>query len=413
VAVSPESVADTLATGETSTKRLTVSNAGGSTLDVTLAVTGARDGGGTLRGGGPDFFGYRWEDSSESGGPAFEWIDASAGTALPLANDAFAESIPLGFSFHYYGASYSSIGIASNGWLSFTASGNAFPVDVPAADFFAGVIAPYALDLDPAAGGSVRYLTTGVAPDRRFVVEYRDVPIAGSGEEATFEAIFYERSHAIRFQYLNVARAPEGLGIESPDETMGLGDGGSGATLLAIGRIADGYAVEFIAPPVWLGIDWLGASIPEAGSVDVTLSFNAQLLADARYHAPIELHSNDPAAPAMIVPVELTVQPRTTDGPGPKTIPQRFALHANRPNPFNPTTTIGYDLPHAARVRLTVYDVRGREVVTLVNGSKPAGEHRVEWDGHDAQRQPVASGVYFYRLVAEGFTQTKKMVLLK
>src|SRR4029453_4259027 len=104
------------------------------------------------------------------------------------------------------------------------------------------------LDLDPAAGGSVRYLTTGVAPDRRFVVEYRDVPIAGSGEEATFEAIFYERSHAIRFQYLNVARAPAGLGIESPDETMGLGDGGSGATLLAIGRIADGYAVEFIAP---------------------------------------------------------------------------------------------------------------------------------------------------------------------
>ena len=412
LAVSPASLADTLATGESSSKRLTLTNAGGSALDVMLSISGARGATNTTIGGGPDYFGYRWEDSSEPGGPTMAWIDASAGTALALSNDGYAENIPLGFSFRYYGTSFTSVGISANGWLSFTATGAGFPADVPAADFVAGVIAPYALDLDP-AGGTVRYLTTGLAPDRRFVLEYRDVAVGGSGELATFQVVFYERTHTIRFQYLHAPQPPQGFGIESMDETMGLGDGGSGITFANPARVGDGYAIEWIAPPAWLSVDWPSASIPEAGSFDVTVGFDAALLADASYHARIELRSNDPAAPRTVVPVTLTVQPRTTDGPGTHEIPQRFALHENRPNPFNPSTTIAYDLPRASRVSVTVYDVRGREVVTLVSGSKPAGEHRVAWDGRDAQRQPVASGVYFCRLAAEGFVQTKKMVLLK
>ncbi|HEU4928956.1 MAG TPA: FlgD immunoglobulin-like domain containing protein, partial [Candidatus Krumholzibacteria bacterium] len=195
--------------------------------------------------------------------------------------------------------------------------------------------------------------------------------------------------------------------------TMGLGDAGGGRTLLDVARVANGYAIEFIAPPAWLGIDAVSVVVPEFGSVDLTLTLNAESLADGSYRGRIELGTNDPANPSIMVPVELLVRPRTTDGPGPKAVPARFALHDNRPNPFNPSTTIAYDLPRASRVTLTVYDVRGREVVTLVSGSRPAGEHRAEWDGRDAQRQPVASGVYFCRMAAEGFVQTKKMVLLK
>ena len=85
------------------------------------------------------------------------------------------------------------------------------------------------------------------------------------------------------------------------------------------------------------------------------------------------------------------------------------------PNPFNPTTTIRYSVKTSGHVTLNVYDVRGALVRTLVNESKipqPEG-FKVEWDGRDNAGAQVASGVYFYRLRAEGFSDTKKMVLLK
>jgi hypothetical protein len=89
-------------------------------------------------------------------------------------------------------------------------------------------------------------------------------------------------------------------------------------------------------------------------------------------------------------------------------------LHNSVPNPFNPTTVIAFDLPDAATVNLDVYDVSGRRVQTLVGGrSYPAGTHHVRWDGRNAGGQSVASGVYLYRLNANGFAQTKRMVLMK
>ncbi|MCI0453139.1 MAG: C25 family cysteine peptidase [Candidatus Latescibacteria bacterium] len=91
----------------------------------------------------------------------------------------------------------------------------------------------------------------------------------------------------------------------------------------------------------------------------------------------------------------------------------RFALGQNYPNPFNPTTTIAFDVPSTGRVSLIVYDVTGARVRTLVDQSVRAGGHRVEWDGRNDARNPVGSGVYFYRLAANGAVLTKKMVLLK
>ncbi|MCH8304252.1 MAG: T9SS type A sorting domain-containing protein [Candidatus Marinimicrobia bacterium] len=89
-------------------------------------------------------------------------------------------------------------------------------------------------------------------------------------------------------------------------------------------------------------------------------------------------------------------------------IPVEYALGQNYPNPFNPTTTIKYALPTSGEVLLTVYDLLGKEVARIVNGQQPAGYHEVTWDASS-----VASGIYFYRLHADGFVQTKKMVLLK
>jgi flagellar hook assembly protein FlgD len=91
----------------------------------------------------------------------------------------------------------------------------------------------------------------------------------------------------------------------------------------------------------------------------------------------------------------------------------RTTLHQNYPNPFNPATTISFDLAQPGHVRLDVFDVAGRRVATLVDGVRAAGLSRATWDGRDSHGQPVSSGVYFYRLMAGGTLQTKKMVLLK
>jgi len=89
-------------------------------------------------------------------------------------------------------------------------------------------------------------------------------------------------------------------------------------------------------------------------------------------------------------------------------VPTVYSLQQNYPNPFNPSTEIKFDLPKAGIIKLVVYDVLGKEVKTLVNEYKQAGEFNVQFDA-----QNLASGVYFYRIEANGFTATKKMLLLK
>ena len=89
-------------------------------------------------------------------------------------------------------------------------------------------------------------------------------------------------------------------------------------------------------------------------------------------------------------------------------IPSSYALHANYPNPFNPTTTIQTDLPETAFVTLAVYNVLGHEVLRLESGSVPAGRHRYSVDA-----STLRSGVYLYRLETPEFSQSRRMMLLK
>lgn len=95
------------------------------------------------------------------------------------------------------------------------------------------------------------------------------------------------------------------------------------------------------------------------------------------------------------------------------TIPEKFQLHQNFPNPFNPSTTIFYDVSKESNVKISVFDLLGREVVTLVDQIKPQGSGSVIWDGRDFVGDLVNAGVYIYKLNVGTFSQTKKMVLLK
>jgi len=89
-------------------------------------------------------------------------------------------------------------------------------------------------------------------------------------------------------------------------------------------------------------------------------------------------------------------------------LPNTFALGQNYPNPFNPATVIKYQLPKSSNVKIRVFDILGKEVATLVNEKIEAGYHQVEFNGGD-----LASGLYLYKIEADGFTDVKKMMLIK
>ncbi len=95
------------------------------------------------------------------------------------------------------------------------------------------------------------------------------------------------------------------------------------------------------------------------------------------------------------------------------TLPTEFLVAQNYPNPFNPSTTIRYALPKRADVNVSVFNLLGQRVATLVNRNQPAGEYTAVWNGSDASGRPVASGIYFYRVRAGDEIQTRKMMLLK
>ncbi|MFQ5570692.1 MAG: FG-GAP-like repeat-containing protein [Rhodothermales bacterium] len=94
-------------------------------------------------------------------------------------------------------------------------------------------------------------------------------------------------------------------------------------------------------------------------------------------------------------------------------VPSTISLLGNYPNPFNPGTTIQYALPERSPVHLTIYNMLGAKIVTLVDATQPAGQHDVYWNGRDALGHAVPSGLYLYRLEAQGHTLSKTMVLLK
>jgi hypothetical protein len=89
-------------------------------------------------------------------------------------------------------------------------------------------------------------------------------------------------------------------------------------------------------------------------------------------------------------------------------MPAKYLLHQNYPNPFNPSTTIKYELPKSSVVRLSVYDILGREVLVLVNERRDAGVHEIKYDGSG-----LSSGVYLYRLTVGSFVETRKLVLVR
>ena len=106
--------------------------------------------------------------------------------------------------------------------------------------------------------------------------------------------------------------------------------------------------------------------------------------------------------------------PGSVTAVGDPSLPRAYGLHPNVPNPFNPSTTIRYDVPAGGgAVTFRVYDVQGKLVRTLVDGMQTGGRKSVTWDGRNDRGRSVSSGVYFYRLQSPGFAKTLKMTLVQ
>ncbi|MHB2147898.1 T9SS type A sorting domain-containing protein [Calditrichota bacterium LG25] len=128
---------------------------------------------------------------------------------------------------------------------------------------------------------------------------------------------------------------------------------------------------------------------------------------EGSYSTTIQITSNDPDEGYIEVPVSIQVA-ESISFVEPTPLPHTTALLQNYPNPFNPVTTIRYALNKSGHVQLSVYDSAGRLIGRLVNQQQKAGQFSVLFDGRN-----LPSGVYFYQLKAAGFTQVKKMLLLK
>ena len=94
-------------------------------------------------------------------------------------------------------------------------------------------------------------------------------------------------------------------------------------------------------------------------------------------------------------------------------IPENFYINQNYPNPFNPVTSIDYGLPKSSNVNLVIYDIMGREIITLVDEYQESGIKTIKWAGIDSFGRNVSAGLYFYKINSDNFQKVKKMILLK
>jgi hypothetical protein len=133
------------------------------------------------------------------------------------------------------------------------------------------------------------------------------------------------------------------------------------------------------------------------------------LVSDTTYTSRLFVVSNDALHPTITFPLSLRVEPLTAVGPDGPGVPGHYALRQNYPNPFNPETNISFDLPRASWVRVGLYNILGQEVALPVNAYLPAGTHAYRIS---AEKLKLGSGVYFYRMDAGEFHQTRKMMLL-
>ncbi|MGE5175287.1 MAG: S8 family serine peptidase [Hyphomicrobiales bacterium] len=321
IAASPPSFSADLLTGATATQTLTIQNVAQGTLDYQIPTpelafsqpvvydyqpfakgeTDPRVGPVAESKGGPDGYGYRWLDSDEPGGPAFDWVDLTAvGDLQPLSgDDATSPAIPIGFDFPFYGATFTDVRVCTNGWLSFSDGATSYDNQpLPNSGAPANLVAPMWDDLDFAATGHVYTYNDGA----RFIVAWVDVNHYQTGGPYTFEAILYPNGE-IRYQYLSLGSPTNSAtaGIQNASKSVGL------TVAFNTTYLRDGLAVRIAPLRQWLSVTPTSGRVLAGQSATVQVRFDAAGLNGGTFQGTIPIQSNDPAQPNVSLPASLHV----------------------------------------------------------------------------------------------------------
>jgi hypothetical protein len=329
IAVNPTSLTQTLPTGGTATQQLTISNTGAGDLNFTIPdaeyitvinksaapvagsefidlAKGADDprvGAPVVLGaGGPDAFGYKWKDSDEAGGPAYNWIEISTiGTAIAFnGDDQNLGPFPIGFTFPFYGTDFTSFQACTNGWISFNSTATTYTnYNLPSTSAPTNLIAPWWEDLTFSSTGDAYYYFDGT----RLIVEYKDVPRLTAGGPYSFQVHLYP-SGRIEYHYQTMTTTLDGATIGIQNATM---DVGLAANFNAA-YVHNNLAIRFEAQTPWLSANPASGTVPAGQNGLVIVGFDAADLCGDAYHANLHILSNDPDSPDVAVPVTLNLQ---------------------------------------------------------------------------------------------------------
>jgi len=326
---------------------------------------------------GPDSYGYYAYSSYDvlwDQHPEYNWVEIEAiGTEIPKPGGVsdFTQTVNLPFNFKYYGNNFSQVRISGDGWIAFgsgtqTKSQNSA---LPCLDTLNNMTAVFWDDFfsnGPQGGGKLFYYFD--ENNHRFIIEWDTVPHRSViTDKETFEIILLDPAYyptptgdgEIIFQYKVVEEAGScTIGIENNTEDVGL--------QYLFNEIYDVTANEVIN--------------------SMAIKFTTK-------------------APSVVSVYG--------GGKNHDIIPTAYSLEQNYPNPFNPETRISYSLPEFAYVKLSIYDINGTLVKTLQDGNQSIGNYELVWNGKNSFGIKVGSGVYFYRIRANNFTQVRKMILLK
>jgi hypothetical protein len=160
----------------------------------------------------------------------------------------------------------------------------------------------------------------------------------------------------------------------------------------------------------WLEIDQDFCLIQTNEYEEILLTFDPDGLETGQYYTEIVIYHNDPNQDELIIPITMNLNYTNAES---DLILAANKLIGNYPNPFNPTTTISYQLLEESEVELTIYNIKGQKVNQLVNNQLSAGQHSVVWNGKDDADRSVSSGIYFYKMKTDNHEETKRMILMK
>ncbi|MDK9700857.1 MAG: carboxypeptidase regulatory-like domain-containing protein [bacterium] len=352
---------------------------------------------------GPDAFGYNALDNVEGNFPvwlSFTDISTIGTQVIVNMDDQIMVSTMDGFSFNYYGTAYTSIVFSSNGYIQFDATGSNFlSGTIPNANVL-GVCAAYWRDLVTTV---TKYYD---AANNRFIIQW-DGRIFGGNDPVQFQMQLHGVNGAIVIFYNTMSTSTATAGIQNAD--------GTNNNYIACYNTAaptagwSNYGLSFTGPngswQRWALLDPANGVVAPNTSAEIFLQVTMPDTTPVGAVFSAQIHIETNACSTLVIPFTSTVVSAPGEVAG---LPHEYKLHQNYPNPFNPTTEIRFDLKNSGLAKMTIYNMLGQEVGTLVNEVLPAGYHTVRFDA-----KSLAAGVYFYRIESGNFTSMKKMVLVK